>query len=60
MLRVVPGITLKNYKHILADVENFTELSNMEEAEIRELIGADAAKKVYRFLNRMFWATCSN
>ncbi|KAF8247417.1 DNA repair protein [Wilcoxina mikolae CBS 423.85] len=54
MLRAVPGITSKNYKHILTDIENFTELSNMDEAEIRELIGAEAAKKVYRFLNRTF------
>lgn len=54
MLRAIPGITSKNYKHIATKGENILELSNMEESEIRELIGAEAAKKVYRFFNKTF------
>lgn len=54
MLRAVPGITAKNYKHIMASVDNFVELSNMTEAGIGGLVGAEAAQKVYRFFNRTF------
>ena len=54
MLRSVPGITPKNCKSVMAEVDNLVELSNMSEAEIRKLIGAEAAKKVQRFFNRTF------
>jgi DNA excision repair protein ERCC-4 len=54
MLRALPGITAKNYKHVMQDVDNFVELSNMNEAELSKLIGKEAAKKVHRFFNRTF------
>ena len=54
MLRAMPGITSKNYRHVIAEVENLTEFSNMDDCEIRGLIGAEAARKVHRFLNQTF------
>jgi DNA excision repair protein ERCC-4 len=52
LLRALPGITAKNYKHVMQDVDNFAELSNMSEAELTKLTGKEAAKKVHRFFNR--------
>ncbi|KAH8153964.1 uncharacterized protein LAJ45_01731 [Morchella importuna] len=52
ILRAIPGITSKNYKNIMMDVENIVELSNMEEKEVAALIGPEAARKVYRFFNK--------
>lgn len=52
ILRAIPGITGKNYRNIVSEAENIIELSNMEEKEIAEMIGPEAARKVYRFFNR--------
>lgn len=54
MLRVIPGISGKNARLVMQDVENLTELSNMDEADIAKLVGKEAAKKVWRFFNKTF------
>jgi DNA excision repair protein ERCC-4 len=36
----------------MLEVENLIELSNMEEKDIIALIGKEAGRQVYRFLNR--------
>jgi len=52
MLLTIPGITSKNYRNIILEVESVLELSNMSEAEIDELIGSEAGRQIYRFFNR--------
>jgi len=54
ILRAIPGITGKNARFVMQDVENLQELSNMDEGEIAKLVGKEAAKKVWRFFNRTF------
>lgn len=52
MLRAVPGITVKNYKHVMLELENMMELANLEEKEISRVVGREAGAKVYKFFNR--------
>ncbi|KAF8473902.1 DNA repair protein-like protein RAD1 [Kalaharituber pfeilii] len=52
MLRAVPGITIKNYKNVMMELENMMELANLEENEIIEIIGAEVGRQVYRFFNK--------
>jgi len=51
MLRAVPGITIRNYKDIMVQLENMMELANLEEAEINKIVGKEAGRQVHRFLN---------
>lgn len=52
MLRAVPGVNEKNVSRIMLEVENLVELSNMEEADLAELVGREAARKIHGFFNR--------
>ncbi|ODQ65880.1 hypothetical protein NADFUDRAFT_82819, partial [Nadsonia fulvescens var. elongata DSM 6958] len=52
MLRNIPGITLVNYRTIINNVENLQELCQMSESDLAVLIGKEAARKVYKFINR--------
>jgi DNA excision repair protein ERCC-4 len=49
MLRVIPGITSKNLKNLVLQVENIVELSNMSVAELEPIIGREAGRQVYQF-----------
>ena len=52
MLRAVPGITVKNYKNVMMEVENLLELANLEEGEISKIVGKEAGRQVYGFFNK--------
>ncbi|KAF8428265.1 hypothetical protein EV426DRAFT_680524 [Tirmania nivea] len=52
MLRAVPGITVRNYKNIMVELENMMELANLEEAEINKIVGKESGRQVHRFFNR--------
>ncbi|KAK9453708.1 hypothetical protein V1511DRAFT_482576 [Dipodascopsis uninucleata] len=52
MLKAMPGITEVNYRNIVYDVDDFKQLCVMSEDEIARSIGPEAAKKVWRFINR--------
>ncbi|KAK9321157.1 hypothetical protein V1517DRAFT_327151 [Lipomyces orientalis] len=52
MLRSMPGITAVNYRNLMYDVENFQQLCQMSESEIAKSVGSEAARKVWRFINR--------
>ncbi|KAK9244718.1 hypothetical protein V1506DRAFT_307816 [Lipomyces tetrasporus] len=52
MVRSMPGITAVNYRNLMYDVENFQQLCQMSESEIAKSVGREAARKVWRFINR--------
>ncbi|KAK9493170.1 hypothetical protein V1508DRAFT_110892 [Lipomyces doorenjongii] len=52
MLRSMPGITAVNYRNLMYDVENFQQLCEMSESTIAKSVGREAARKVWRFINR--------
>ncbi|KAI9675841.1 MAG: hypothetical protein M1829_003267 [Trizodia sp. TS-e1964] len=52
MLRAVPGVDGKNYKHIVLAVDNISQLANMEESKLDPIVGREAARKIYGFFNR--------
>ncbi len=52
MLRAVPGVTEKVAKALVLEVGSLWELANMEEHEIAELVGNEAARQIWRFFNR--------
>ncbi|KAK9314756.1 hypothetical protein V1524DRAFT_128801 [Lipomyces starkeyi] len=52
MLRSMPGITAVNYRNLMYDVENFQQLCQLSESNIAKSVGREAARKVWRFINR--------
>ncbi|CAG8763405.1 23191_t:CDS:10 [Gigaspora margarita] len=52
ILRALPGITAKNYKHVMSKVENLRELTELSLRELQILIGVENGKTLYEFLER--------
>jgi DNA excision repair protein ERCC-4 len=52
MLRAIPGVNEQAASKIMLDVESIGELANMEEFELKALVGTEAARRIYRFFNR--------
>ncbi|KAK6842566.1 DNA excision repair protein ERCC-4 [Apiospora arundinis] len=52
MLTAVPGITLKNVKHLVLGCENVREVANMSEKDLEPFIGREAGRQVERFFSR--------
>ncbi|KAG0366786.1 hypothetical protein BC939DRAFT_406825 [Gamsiella multidivaricata] len=52
ILRSLPGITSKNYKHVMNNVESIRELAEMDIAKLDSLIGEGPAQTLWNFLNR--------
>ncbi|KAI8369465.1 uncharacterized protein BYT42DRAFT_584566 [Radiomyces spectabilis] len=52
ILRNLPGITSKNYRIIMSNMENLEELTNSTEDRIQKLIGEEPGRKLYRFLHQ--------
>ncbi|CAG8443290.1 10311_t:CDS:10 [Ambispora gerdemannii] len=51
-LRALPGITSKNYKHVMSRVENLKDLGEMSLTDMQALIGAQYGRLLYDFFNR--------
>ncbi|KAF3916020.1 hypothetical protein AA313_de0200891 [Arthrobotrys entomopaga] len=51
MLKMIPGINDKNYRNILLEIDNILELSNAREGELIQLLGQEAGRRAYKFLN---------
>ncbi|CAG8531507.1 8007_t:CDS:10 [Paraglomus occultum] len=49
VLRALPGITSKNYKRVMTQVENLKELSEMTLEQCQKLIGDNNGKMLYEF-----------
>lgn len=52
LLRAVPGVTEKAAMNIMLECENMREVANLEEWELRLLVGTEAARRIHRFFNR--------
>ncbi|KAG9288310.1 hypothetical protein G9A89_021341 [Geosiphon pyriformis] len=51
-LRALPGITSKNYKRVMSQVENIKELSEMPPKDLQTLIGQENGKELYEFFRK--------
>ncbi|KAF9208092.1 hypothetical protein BGZ49_009787 [Haplosporangium sp. Z 27] len=52
VLRSLPGITSKNYKHIMNNVEDIRELAEMEFDRLSELMGEGPAQTLWNFFHK--------
>lgn len=52
VLLSLPGITVHNFRAVMAAVTNLAELSAMSEEQLRALIGQANAKKLYTFFGQ--------
>ncbi|KAG0182633.1 hypothetical protein DFQ29_002965 [Apophysomyces sp. BC1021] len=52
ILRSMPGVTSKNYQHIMNAVDTIEELCSLTEEAIQKIIGKQAGQKLYRFIHR--------
>jgi DNA excision repair protein ERCC-4 len=52
MLRVVPGVTGKNVKNLVAEMGSLRGVANAEVGELEMVVGKEAAGKMYGFFNR--------
>ncbi|KAF9988517.1 hypothetical protein BGZ65_001979 [Modicella reniformis] len=52
ILRSLPGITSKNYKHVMNNVESLRELVNMDTSRLAALVGEGPAQTLWNFLNK--------
>ncbi|PWZ00136.1 DNA repair protein [Testicularia cyperi] len=52
MLRALPGVNTKNFRYIMNQVRDLTDLCDMSTQELRDLIGAEPARQLTRFLGR--------
>ncbi|KAF2798883.1 DNA repair endonuclease XPF [Melanomma pulvis-pyrius CBS 109.77] len=59
MLRAIPGMNEKAVVTLTLEVENIIELANMEEHELRTLVGTEVGRSIYRFFNRSVYEDVS-
>ncbi|KAJ2734902.1 DNA repair protein RAD16 [Coemansia sp. Cherry 401B] len=52
LLQTLPGVTQANYQKLARRFDNVRALCAAERAELDELLGSDAAKKLHEFLHR--------
>ncbi|KAG0001137.1 hypothetical protein BGZ79_005051 [Entomortierella chlamydospora] len=52
ILRSLPGITSKNYKHIMNNVESIRELAEMELTQLTALLGEGPAQTLWNFFHK--------
>lgn len=52
MLRIVPGVTGKNIKNLVIEMENLKEVANATVEELEPAIGKEAGRQVHRFFNK--------
>ncbi|KAF9110385.1 hypothetical protein BGX27_006437 [Mortierella sp. AM989] len=52
ILRSLPGITSKNYKHVMSNVENIRELAGMELTRLSALLGEGPAQTLWNFFHK--------
>jgi len=52
VLRSLPGITIKNYKSVMAKVRSIKELCELNLEKMKGILGAEAGKACYEFIHR--------
>ncbi|TPX41493.1 hypothetical protein SeMB42_g05553 [Synchytrium endobioticum] len=52
VLRSLPGITSKNYRHVMCEVKDLKTLSEMTLEDLQKIIGNEFARKLHEFFNK--------
>ncbi|KAF1830368.1 DNA repair endonuclease XPF [Decorospora gaudefroyi] len=52
MLRALPGVNENVVTTLMLKTQSIKEVADMEEEELRKLVGTDVGRKIYRFFNR--------
>lgn len=52
ILTSLPGITSKNYHHVMSRVDTIEDLAGLELKALQELIGVETGRSLYSFMNK--------
>nr|WJN24990.1 single-stranded DNA endonuclease [Pseudozyma pruni] len=52
LLRALPGVNTKNFRYIMSQVRDITDLCNLSHEDLSELIGVEPARQLARFIER--------
>nr|WJN24989.1 single-stranded DNA endonuclease [Pseudozyma flocculosa] len=52
LLRALPGVNTKNFRYIMSQVRDISDLFNMSQEDLSELIGVEPARQLIRFIER--------
>ncbi|EST05062.1 ERCC4 domain protein [Kalmanozyma brasiliensis GHG001] len=52
LLRALPGVNTKNFRYIMSQVRDISDLCNMSHEDLSELIGVEPARQLARFIER--------
>ncbi|EKD14590.1 uncharacterized protein L3040_000114 [Drepanopeziza brunnea f. sp. 'multigermtubi'] len=52
MLRTVPGVTGKNLKNLVVEMESLREVANATVEELEPAVGKEAGRQIWRFFNK--------
>nr|WJN24993.1 single-stranded DNA endonuclease [Sporisorium sorghi] len=52
LLRALPGVTTKNFRYIMSQVRDISDLFSMSQEDLSELIGVEPARQLTRFIER--------
>ncbi len=52
LLRSLPGVGTKNYRHVMTRVGSIRELCGLHQGEVERLLGTEPGRKLYDFLHR--------
>ncbi|GAC95200.1 single-stranded DNA endonuclease [Pseudozyma hubeiensis SY62] len=52
LLRALPGVNTKNFRYIMSQVRDISDLCSMSQEDLSELIGVEPARQLTRFLER--------
>ncbi|CBQ73585.1 related to RAD1-component of the nucleotide excision repairosome [Sporisorium reilianum SRZ2] len=50
LLRALPGVNTKNFRYIMSQVRDVSDLCNMSQEDLGELIGVEPARQLTRFM----------
>lgn len=52
LLRSMPGITIKNVKHVMSKVRSIRELCEMDRDRVQEILGVEPGKACWEFMHQ--------
>ena len=52
LLRALPGVNTKNFRYIMSQVRDITDLCDLSQEDLSELIGVEPARQLLRFIER--------
>jgi DNA excision repair protein ERCC-4 len=59
LLRAIPGVNETVAMRLMLETENVVQVANMEEGELKELVGTEAARRIWRFFDRSVYEDMS-